>query len=156
MQKNEYNTCVTYIQHTLSATDKNRPGVYKFRNKDYAGKIPVWLPKSDNIIALEDLPDNWDMYSPPDEHTQPTCYEIRLSADMSGIKGLQRQTIVLNSCVYELCEMLNDLKIILFGSIDPEGFFLCNYNGNMLSPLRCQKGSIMELFAKVTGERNSK
>ena len=68
-----------FARLSLAIVDKNRSSAYNIYNADYSSKIPVYMPTNVSIWSPEDLPDKWQMYSPPESEPsrEPSCYEIR-------------------------------------------------------------------------------
>ena len=80
----EFTRFVNWVRFTQAIVDKNGRSVYSFTNKDFTNRCPKWLPKtaaSDITSAVdrfEDLPDDWNTDSPPEEGMEPLCWTIKV------------------------------------------------------------------------------
>ena len=103
-----------YARFTLAIFDKNRSSSYNFYNSDYLAKIPVFLPENMSIWTLEDLPKEWQLYSPPetDPQKEPSCHEVRIDGNRAGIKGQEQTTIIINRKCLNLLQKYQDIKRI--------------------------------------------
>ena len=135
---------------TLAIKDRNRPSSYDFSNLDYNMKIPCWLPQgTENLWSLESLPPGWKMFEEREE--PPTCFIISLDGTQAKIKLQAETTIIIDMKTYEILELYQDLKKMLFGKLPPTSPFFINHKGNQLSRLQRCPGSLVELFGKTVG-----
>ena len=160
-QKN-FNKVAVLSRFTTAICDKSRPGAYRFKNSDYDSKTPVWFPEDseNDIWSLDALPANWRLYSPPDPNTEPTCFEIKLDGSQASLKGQAAVTVVVNRKCYQIMEMCQDLKKIMYKkqkkAMSMDDQFFVNFKLAPLSRLQRRKGNLLDLFGQVTQIPNFK
>ena len=134
--------------------DKSRVGILEnLKNEDYHLKRSAWIPQEMSDLAYKRLPKDWLLYSPPTADAEPTSYEIDLVGDELMNKNQEGQTVIMNDRVFQLCEKMQDLKMIVFGEIKLEDFFFVRYDGKPLPKLQNypSANSLLHVFGCVTG-----
>ena len=159
ISKKDFNRFSSICFLELALSDKLRVGVYySMNNRDWTIKKEVYLPAGYEDPNYDALPSGWKIYEKPNlqPNAKPSRYEIRIPGDRPGLKNKQRQVITLNLRIYEIMERYQDLKRLLFTSLDLESPFFVNYNNSSLPPLKNYDGpgSLLRLVEKVTGIKN--
>ena len=134
--------------------DKSRVGILEnLKNEDYHLKKSAWIPQEMSDLAYKRLPKDWLLYSPPTTDAEPTSYEIDLVGDELMNKNQEGQTVIMNDRVFQLCEKMQDLKMMVFGDIKLEDFFFVRYDGKPLPKLQnyASANSLLHVFGCVTG-----
>ena len=146
-----FNRFACICRFTWAVKDKNRPSVYNFSVQDYLSKISCWLPEGDESIwSINQLPDGWRMYEEPNPPRPPSCFEIRLDGTHEQVKGQNATTIIIDRKSYKMGEQYRELRRLRFGQVSPSDPFFVNARGLKLSRLQRNRGSLVELFGKVT------
>ena len=152
--KKEFEMCSAFTRFNLHLENKDRGAAYKFTNKDYASKLPRWLPEgSEDCNIFEELPDGWNQEAPPidDPHMEPTGYVMEIFGDTPGIKGQVATTVAISQRMKEMCEKFRDIRSKVFEEVDPNDAFFINFKGEPLGPMLNQSGTLLHHFSHITG-----
>ena len=146
----DFGKVANFARFTLAISDKNRPSSYNFTLMDYMSKIACWLPEEvENLWSIENLPEGWQMFKERDE--PPTCFVIGLDGSQAEIKLQAETNIIMDMKTYEIIELYQDVKKMLFGKLSLDSPFFINFKGNMLSRLQRYPGSLVEKFGNTVG-----
>ena len=153
----EFTKFATWTRFTVALEDKNRRSVYNFSNKDFRMRCKKWLPEPGNEVdQIQLLPEQWNPDIPPKDTTEPSCWVLKLTGSLPGLKGGRAADLILTKRSHELCMKFKDLKQTLWDDEDlqDESNFFVNFKGSPLGPMQRSKGSLFAKFSIVTGVSN--
>lgn len=146
----EFTRFAQFVKFTLCLISKNRNSVFKFTNKDYCWRKPLWTQDS-NDNDYENLMLNCVAEPPQDDSNKPPdCWIIKLSGSGAGIKSQEAQTIFINKPCQDLLHKYSDLKQIFLPDAPLTDPFFVNMESKALPDIPNTKGSLWDKFGQVT------
>ena len=150
MSNKEFTRFAQFVKFTLCLISKNRNSVFKFTNKDYIWRKPLWTQDSNNT-DYENLQLNCVPEPPHDDSSKtPDCWIIKLSGSGAGIKNQAAQTIFINRPCQDLLHKYSDLKQIFIPDAPLDEPFFVNLESKVLPDIPNTKGSLWDKFGQVT------
>ena len=138
-----------FTRFILMLMDKNRTGGFDFTNSHVICAQKLWFPINHPIG--EDVPDDWDYHTKPDDGRDHDGYQIKISPNSLNLKLATPITITVHGYGKNLLDKYKQLKKLVFDEVDTSAPFFVNRAGNKLSPLKNTKGSLLDIFSQVTG-----
>ena len=150
MSNKDFTRFAQFVKFTLCLISKNRNSVFKFTNKDYIWRKPLWTQDS-NDTNYENLQLNCVPEPPQDDSSKPPdCWIIKLSGSGAGIKSQAAQTIFINRPCQDLLHKYSDLKQIFIPDVALDAPFFVNLESKVLPDIQNTKGSLWDKFGQVT------
>ena len=160
MGSKEFLRFANWARFTLALVDRNRRSVYNFRNKEFAERVPKWLPgtkNEDDVTAdkFELIPEGWNPNVPHSEGEEPTCWVINVCGGSKGLKGGRPAQIVLTPRSAEICLKFRDLKSECLQACKENDPFFVNMKGSPLTAMQRTPGSLLAKLGNVCGLGNA-
>ena len=155
----EFNQFALWVRFCLALIDKNRRGVYKFTNIEFAERCPKWFPVDDKkendssiVDRFESIPEGWNPDEAPAMGLEPTCWVISRSGLNEGMKKSQECEIILTRYSLNICLKYRELKDIMIGpDLEPGSNFFVNAKGESLGDLRRYNKSLLSKLEETVG-----
>ena len=146
----EFTRFAQFVKFTLCLISKNRNSVFKFTNKEYYFRKPLWN-QDPNDTDFENLDVNCVPEAPQDRSKKdPDCWIIKLSGFGAGIKSQEAQTIFINKSCQDLLDKYSDLKQVMLPSVPLDDQFFVNLESKPLPDIPSTRGSLWDKFSQVT------
>ena len=153
LKPREFVKVANYARFLMCLTSKNRNGCFKFLNRDYVQRVPLWI---DGGVDFEDLQIDEDKCKPPASNPEmpPSCFMIKLAGRGSTIKKQEAQTLYINPVTEELLKKYRELKDHLSiqrdFQFDIDDEFFVNFDNQPLGPMTNTPGSLWREFGEVS------
>ena len=124
-----------FARHLLCMTDRNRQAGYWFKNSHFDARRQIWFPPGHNKEKFDGIPENFNMFSRPEDGREPDAWMIDLSGCEEILKMGQDVNIIVLRMAHDWLIKYRDLKQIKWSNIKLDEFFFVNHRRKKYGPL---------------------
>ena len=144
-----FDTLGQFGRHLLCMTDRNRAAGYYFKNSDFDARREVWFPPGHNKEKFDGIPENFNMFAPPEDGREPDAWLIDVSGSEEILKMGQDVHIIVLKLAHDWLLKYRDAKQVKWNNIKLNEPFFVNNKRKRFGPL--VNTAILKEYSAVTG-----
>ena len=144
-----FDTLGQFARHLLCMTDRNRAAGYWFKNSHFDARKEIWFPPGHNKDKFDGIPENFNMFSQPEDGRQPDAWMIDVSGCDEILKMGQDVNIVVLKMAHDWLLKYRDAKQIKWSNIKLDEPFFVNNRRKKFGAMN--NTAMLKEYATVTG-----
>ena len=144
-----FDTLGQFARHLLCMTDCNRAAGYSFKNSHFDARKEIWFPAGHNKEKFDGIPENFNMFSRPEDGREPDAWMIDVSGCDEILKMGQDVNIIVLKMAHDWLLKYRDAKQIKWNNIKLNEPFFINNKRKKFGAMN--NTAMLKEYATVTG-----